>query len=68
MGSNYRNIPTKELYSMWNRKRLSLKIGADPSVFRDELAELRAMRDELDRRDDGRGRIRDVDFEKYVTD
>lgn len=67
--SKYRDVPTTELERMWNEKRLSLKIGADSSVFRGELDEVYEMRRELDRRRGEVPQAKDVDFGKeYVTD
>lgn len=69
MAKDYKGIPTPELERMWNERRLSMKIGADRSMFRRDMEEVYAMRRELDRRRGDVAPSSDVNFEqKYLTD
>ena len=65
MIKDYKSIPTPELERMWDKKRMSIRIGEH---FREDLDDVYAMRKELDRRAGNEIPPVFVNFEKNITD
>lgn len=62
----YKSLTTPVLRKMYERKRSSLMALPESERKSEDVSELIAMRDELDRRV-GRPQAVDFDFEKYIT-
>lgn len=66
MRKDYTSVSTDELTRQWERKRKAIAKKEDRSLG--DIADLLAMRKEIDRRKGEANPTKEINFENYLTD